>query len=89
MLVLALLGAVGGFVRALVTGKDVVLLPRSGENNGLKFVNLGFLSHTIIGAFGYIASQGLGADGAIAGLTGYAGPDIIEKLAELRLGKRV
>ncbi len=88
MLVLALLGAVGGFVRALVTGKDIILLPRSGEKNGVKFLNMGFLSHALIGAFvGYITSQGLGVDGAVAGLAGYSGPDIIEKVAELRIGK--
>lgn len=82
-LIYALVGAAGGFVRVLISGKGIIALPKICEQNGAKYVNLGILAPIVIGAFaGWLASAQLGASIALAALAGYAGSDFIENLAE-------
>jgi len=82
----AFMGAAGGLVRAVVTGKGVIALPRVEEVQGSKHLNLGFLAPLIIGAVaGYLAPSALGINGVVAALAGYTGTDFIENLIERRL----
>jgi len=82
----AIMGFLGGVVRAIVTGKGVILLPRLTEQEGSKYMNLGFLTPALVGAFvGFLAPHAVGTNGVIAGLAGYAGVDMIENLIERAL----
>jgi len=79
VLVFALAGLFGGFVRAVVTGEGVLILPRVRKRR----VDLGFLSSVIVGTFaGVIAPYGLGVNAVVAALAGYVGTDFLENLAE-------
>jgi len=85
--VFALAGAFGAFVRCLVTGKGLIMLPKKELLNENEFINLGFLAPTIIGvAAGIIAPHSLGVDAVISVLAGYVGHDFIENAIERALG---
>jgi len=82
-----LIGALAGIVRALVTGKGLLMLPKVEEVNGALYVNCGFILAAIIGGFtGAIAPYVLGVDCVIAALAGYVGEDFIENSVERVLG---
>jgi len=88
----ALAGAFGGFVRAIITGKGLILLPHIVVQDGQKYLNLGILAPLLIGAFaGWIAPAKLGIDSVVGALAGYTGADLIENLSEriLKLPKRI
>jgi len=86
MFEMALFAAVGllfGFVRAIVTGKGLIALPRIETKNEHKFLNLGVIAPMIIGAAaGWLAPYSLGVDMVVAALAGYTGADFIENLIE-------
>jgi len=78
-LIFAGAGLFGGFVRAIVTGEGLLVLPKVRRGR----VDLGFLSSVIVGTFaGLIAPYGLGVNAVVAALAGYAGTDALENLAE-------
>jgi len=82
----AVLGGVGGLIRAIITGKGLIMLPKVEEKNRHRFLNLGVLAPIIIGAFaGWLAPHSLGVDSVIAGLAGYVGADFIENLVETKI----
>jgi len=86
VLVSAAAGAFGGLVRAIVTGKGLIPLPRVEVKNQHRFLNLGFITPVIIGVgAGVIAPYTLGVDAAIAFLAGYAGTDFIENALEYKI----
>lgn len=88
----ALAGAFGGFIRAIITGKGVILLPHIVVQDGQKYLNLGILAPLLIGAFaGWIAPTKLGVDSVVGALAGYSGADLIENLVEraFRLPKKI
>ena len=83
----ALTGAAGGFIRAVITGKGVIPLPRvERAPGGSPHLNLGFLAPMAIGALaGYLAPAALGVDSVVSAMAGYAGSDFLENLIERRL----
>lgn len=82
-LIYALLGAFGGFIRCLITGKGIIALPKIKEQQGSKYINLGIVAPLLIGAFaGWLAPAHLGVNGVVAAIAGYAGSDVIENIAE-------
>jgi len=88
----ALAGAFGGFVRAIITGKGLILLPHIDVQDGQKYLNLGILAPLLIGAFaGWIAPTKLGIDSVVGALAGYAGADFLENIVErvMRLPKKI
>jgi len=86
VVIFAVVGMVGGLVRAVITGKGLIALPRVEEKDGHRFVNLGVIAPMIIGAFaGWLAPHSLGVNSIMAGLAGYVGADFIENLAETRI----
>jgi len=87
VLLYALIGAIAGVVRALITGKGLLMLPKVEEVNGTLYVNCGFLLAAIVGAFaGAIAPYALSVNCVIAALAGYVGEDFIENAVERSLG---
>jgi len=87
VLLYILIGALAGIVRALVTGKGLLALPKVEEVNGTKYVNAGFILAAIIGGFaGAIAPYVLGVNCVIAALAGYVGEDFVENAIERALG---
>ncbi|KKM96135.1 hypothetical protein LCGC14_1181130 [marine sediment metagenome] len=77
------LGALGGFVRVLITGKGMIALPRFQEVKGSRHLNLGFLVPLVIGAFaGWLAPATLGVNGVVAAIAGYSGSDMVENIIE-------
>jgi len=85
--IFALGGAFGAFVRCLVTGKGLIMLPKKELLNEHEFINLGFLAPIIIGILaGLIAPHSLGVDAVISVLAGYVGHDFIENVIERSLG---
>lgn len=85
--VYALMGAAGGFVRTVITGKGIIPLPRiEHPTEGSPHLNLGFLAPMAIGALaGYLAPAALGVDSVVSAMAGYAGSDFLENLIERRL----
>ena len=77
-------GAIGGLIRAIITGKGVLLLPRIHTvAGGSTHLNLGIVAPILIGAVtGYIAPYSLKVDGVVAFMAGYMGSDILENLIE-------
>jgi len=87
VLLYILIGALAGIVRALVTGKGLLALPKIEEVNGTLYINSGFLLAAVIGGFaGAIAPYVLGVNCVIAALAGYVGEDFIENAVERTLG---
>jgi len=81
------IGAIAGVVRAVVTGKGLLMLPKIEEINGAQYINAGFLVSAIIGGFaGVIAPYILGVNCIVAALAGYVGEDLIENVIERALG---
>lgn len=82
-------GALGGLVRAVITGKGLVVLPRVVEIDGSSpHLNLGVLAPILVGALaGLLAPASLGVNGIISAMAGYAGTDFIENMVERGLGK--
>jgi len=86
LILYALAGGVAGFIRAIITGKGLILLPKIQVVRGSRHLNLGFLTPILIGAFaGFLAPQAVGVNSFIAALAGYSGTDFIEDLIERRL----
>jgi len=82
----ALAGFFAGIVRAVVTGKGRILLPKKERYNEHEFLNLGFLAPAIIGALaGFLAPHGLGVNTVVAAMAGYVGADFIENVIERAL----
>jgi len=82
----ALAGAAGGFIRALITGKGVIVLPRIQVVRGSRHLNLGILCPVLIGAFsGWLAPATLGVNSIVAAIAGYSGSDFIENIIERRI----
>lgn len=82
-LVYALMRAIGGFVRLLVTGKGVIPLPQLQQVAGSRHLNLGFLTPAAIGALaGYLTAGSLGVDSVVAAIAGYSFSDGLENLIE-------
>jgi len=84
-------GAVAGIVRLIITKKGVIPLPKIVEQQGSKYLNLGFIAPLIIGGFaGWIAPKVLEVNTVIAAIAGWAGADFLENLIErlLKLPKR-
>jgi len=87
VLLYMLIGALAGLVRALVTGKGLLALPKVEEINGTLYINSGFLLAAVIGGFaGAIAPYVLGVNCVVAALAGYVGEDFIENAIERTLG---
>jgi len=86
-LIYILVGALAGFVRALVTGKGLIALPKIERVDDRLYLNAGFITAMIIGAFtGAVAPYTLGVNTVVAALAGYVGEDFIENLIERVLG---
>lgn len=83
-IIFCLVGAAGAFIRLLLGGKGLLLLPRvETMPNGSRHLNLGFISGLFIGAAaGWLAPSSLGMDSIVAFIAGYGGSDIIENLIE-------
>ena len=82
----AVAGLIGGLIRAIITGKGLIMLPKVEEKNEHHFVNLGVLAPMLIGAFaGWLAPYSLGVDAVVSGLAGYVGADFIENLVETKM----
>jgi hypothetical protein len=83
----ALMGAAGGLIRTVITGKGIIPLPRVEEKvGGSRHLNLGFLAPMAIGALaGYLAPAALGVDSVVSAIAGYAGSDFLENLIERSL----
>jgi len=82
----ALSGFIAGLIRAIITGKGKILLPKKERYNEHEFLNLGFLAPALIGAFaGFLAPYSLGVDAVVAAMAGYAGTDFIENVIERAL----
>jgi len=78
-----IIGAIAGLVRAVITGKGLIPLPRVVSKKGHKFINLGILSPIVIGAVaGWLAPATLGINGVVAFIAAYAGADFIENVVE-------
>lgn len=77
-------GLFGGFVRALVTGKGMIMLPKIEHvDGGSPHLNLGFLAPMIIGAgAGLLGPYAFGVNGVLSFLSGYAGTDLLENVVE-------
>jgi len=59
--ILVLAGALGGFVRHILSGKGTIVLPSWEWKEGKLFFSLGFLFNVILGAiFGLLVPYGLG-----------------------------
>lgn len=88
-LIWILAGAAGGVIRTIVTGKGIVPLPFvKTVAEGSRHLNLGILAPMFIGALaGYLTSNSLGVDGAVAAIAGYAGSDFLENLVERNFPK--
>jgi len=83
MLLFAFVGLCFGVVRAIITGKGLIALPRIETKNEHKFLNLGVVAPMIIGAAaGWLAPYSLGVDAAVAAMAGYTGVDFIENAIE-------
>jgi len=83
IIIFAIAGAFGGFVRTIITGKGIIMLPGKDVKKGHTFINLGFLAPVVIGiGAGIIAPYSLGVDAVISFLAGYSGSDIIENAVE-------
>ena len=82
-------GAIGGLIRAIITGKGIVLLPRIHViTGGSRHLNLGIVAPILIGAAaGFLTSNSLGVDGVVAFIAGYAGSDMLENLVERNMHK--
>jgi len=79
----AIAGLIGGLIRAIVTGKGLIALPRIQSRDRARYLNLGVLAPMAIGAFaGWLAPHALGVDAVVAALAGYSGTDFIENLIE-------
>jgi len=78
-----IIGAIAGLVRALISGKGLIPLPRMVSKKGHKFVNLGFLAPMVLGAVaGWLAPATLGINGVVACMAAYSGAAFIENLVE-------
>jgi len=86
VILFALAGFFAGIVRAIVTGKGRILLPKKERYNEHEFLNLGFLAPAIIGALaGLFAPYSLGVNTIVAAMAGYVGADFIENVIERAL----
>ena len=84
----AFAGAMGGFIRTLVSGKGFIVLPAVKDGPEGKRLDLGFIAPMCIGALaGYLGPTSLGTDGMVAAISGYVGTDMLENLAERFLKK--
>jgi len=81
--VFAIAGLVGGLIRAIITGKGLIALPRIEKKDEARYLNLGVLAPMAIGAFArWLAPYALGVDAVVAALAGYDGADFIENAIE-------
>ena len=83
-------GLIGGLIRTIVTGKGIIALPSvKTVPDGSRHLNLGFVAPMAIGALaGYLTSNSLGVDGAVAAIAGYAGSDLLENVVERTFPKK-
>jgi len=85
-IIYAIAGFFAGIVRAIVTGKGRILLPKKERYNEHEFLNLGFLAPAIIGALaGLLAPYTLKVNTIVAAMAGYVGADFIENVIERAL----
>jgi len=86
ILFFALAGAAGGFIRAIITGKGLIAVPKVQVVRGSRHLNLGIIAPILIGAFaGWLAPATLGVNSVVAAIAGYSGSDFIENIIERRL----
>jgi len=83
IIIYIIIGAIAGLVRAVITGKGLIPLPRVVSKKGHKFINLGFAAPMVIGAVaGWLAPAALGVNTIVSFIAAYAGSDFIENIVE-------